>query len=201
MIITVASFKGGVGKSTSSLHLAQYLATRRGAGKVVLADGDPNHSALSWGQRSQTCKFKIVDANSDLGEPNHLVIDTPARTEPDDLMVLVDGSDLLILPTNITPFSLEATIETLGNLPKVPKDRYRVLLTMVPPRGIARENQAREALKAVGIPVFNARIQSRIVYADAELEGATVDRMRGDGAKAAWEDYKKLGQEIMKGWN
>jgi chromosome partitioning protein len=201
MIITVASFKGGVGKSTSSLHLAQYLATRRGAGAVVLADGDPNHSALSWGERSKTGKFTIVDANADLGQPNHLVIDTPARTEPDDLMLLVDGSDLLILPTNISPFSLEATIETLSNLPKIPKDRYRVLLTMVPPRGTAREAQAREALKAVDIPVFKARIQSRIVYADAELEGATVDRLRGDSAKAAWEDYKKLGQEIMKGWN
>jgi chromosome partitioning protein len=47
MIITIASFKGGVGKSTTAIHLAQYLATRLGGGKVVLADGDPNHSALS----------------------------------------------------------------------------------------------------------------------------------------------------------
>ncbi len=201
MIITIASFKGGVGKSTTAIHLAQYLGTRRGSGLVVLADGDPNHSALSWGNRSQSAQFKIVDSNDDLGEPDHLVIDTPARTEPEKLLPLIEGSDLLILPTNISPFSLEATIETLVNLPKLPRKSYRVLLTMIPSRGESREKQAREALQAVDIPVFKSRIQSRIVYADAELEGRSVDQMRGVSAKSAWDDYKKLGQEIIKEWH
>jgi chromosome partitioning protein len=200
MIITVASFKGGVGKSTTSIHLAQYLTTKRGAGSVVLADGDPNHSALSWGKRAHGCKFTVIDAEADLGEPDHIVIDTPARTEPEELLSLVEGSDLLILPTSITPFSLEATIETLANLPNLPVDRYRVLLTLVPARGQARETQAREALAAVHIPTFKTRIQSRVVFGDGELEGLTVDRIKGSAAKAAWDDYKKLGQEVMKGW-
>jgi chromosome partitioning protein len=200
MIITIASFKGGVGKSTTAIHLAQYLATRRGGGKVVLADGDPNHSALSWGRRSPTCKFTVIDADEDLGEPDHIVIDTAARTEPEDLLSLVEGSDLLILPTAITPFSLEATIETLVNLPKLPADRYRVLLTLVPARGQAREAQAREALAAVSLQTFKSRIQSRVIFADAELEGLTVDRLKGTAAKSAWSDYESLGKEVMKGW-
>ncbi|MBD1848293.1 ParA family protein [Cyanobacteria bacterium FACHB-63] len=41
MIITIASFKGGVGKTTTALHLAQYLGKHRGSSKVVLLDGDP----------------------------------------------------------------------------------------------------------------------------------------------------------------
>jgi chromosome partitioning protein len=200
MIITIASFKGGVGKSTTSIHLAQFLATRRGMGQVVLADGDPNHTSLNWSERSPDLKFQVFDSEDDLGEPNHIVIDTPARTEPEELKPLLQGSKLLIIPTMITAFSLEATITTLKGLDKPPKDRYRVLLTKVPSRSKSRESQAREALESVGIPVFKASIKDRIIYADGELAGLTVDRLKGNAAKAAWSDYEALGKEILKGW-
>ena len=41
MIITMASFKGGVGKSASAVHLAAHLAK---SAKTLLVDGDPNRS-------------------------------------------------------------------------------------------------------------------------------------------------------------
>ena len=42
MIVTVASFKGGVAKSTTAIHLAAFLNARAPA---ILVDGDPNRSA------------------------------------------------------------------------------------------------------------------------------------------------------------
>ena len=48
MLITVAGFKGGVGKTTSAVHLACYLAL---IGKTLLVDGDPNRSATGWSKR------------------------------------------------------------------------------------------------------------------------------------------------------
>ena len=42
--ITVTGFKGGVAKSTNSLHLATYFSDK---GKTVLLDGDPNRTAIS----------------------------------------------------------------------------------------------------------------------------------------------------------
>jgi chromosome partitioning protein len=201
VIITIASFKGGTGKTTTAIHLAAFLATKRGSGRVVLADGDPNRSACSWYDRSDTKpKFIVVDGEDDPGDFQHLVIDTPARTEPEDLIPLVESSDLLIIPTAITIFSLEATIATLGSLETMPPDRYRILLTMLPARGHKREQAAREALTEAGLPLFKSGIKSRTLYQDAELEAVTVSQMKGDPAAIAWADYQALGKEILKDW-
>jgi chromosome partitioning protein len=56
MIVTVASFKGGVGKTTTALHLAAYLQTKAPA---LLVDGDFNRSAFDWAGRG-SLPFKVV---------------------------------------------------------------------------------------------------------------------------------------------
>ena len=57
MIVTVASFKGGVGKTTTALHLAAYFQTKT---NTLLVDGDLNRSALEWANRGEL-PFKVVD--------------------------------------------------------------------------------------------------------------------------------------------
>jgi chromosome partitioning protein len=201
MIITIASFKGGVGKTTTALHLAQFLGKRRGSGKVVLLDGDPNRSALSWYERGQQkAVFSVMDGDKEPSAFDHLVIDTPARTDPTELLPLASASDLLIIPSEISIFSLEATIATVNILQSLSDDKYRILLTMLPTRGIKREAAAREALKEAGLMVFTAGIKDRTIYQDAALEGLPVGELRGSAAAAAWSDYQALGKEIMKDW-
>lgn len=98
MIITVASFKGGVGKTTTSFHVAAFLNEQA---KTLLVDGDPNRSVLGWATRGQL-PFKVVDERSlamYARQYDHIVIDTEARPEYEDMKALVDGCDLLILPT------------------------------------------------------------------------------------------------------
>ena len=201
MIITIASFKGGVGKTMTALHLAQYLGKRRGSGNIVLLDGDPNRSALSWYERGQQkAAFTVMDGDKSPTEFDHLIVDTPARTEPDELLPLASASDLLIIPSDISIFSLEATISTISTLQLLPNDKYRILLTMLPTRGQKRELNAREALAEADLLVFNAGIKDRVIYQDAALEGLPVGDLRGDAATAAWNDYQLLGKEIWKHW-
>lgn len=201
MIITIASFKGGVGKTTTALHLAQYLGKRWKGSKVVLLDGDPNRSALSWYERGQQrAAFAVMDGDEEPSVFEHLVVDTPARTDPTELLPLASASDLLIIPSEISIFSLEATISTVGTLQSMSDDKYRILLTMLPARGLKREVNAREALNEAGLTVFNTGIKARTIYQDSALEGLPVSDLRGDAAAAAWSDYQALGKEIWKGW-
>ncbi len=44
-IVTITGYKGGVGKSTTAVHLATFFSE---IGKTVLVDGDQNRTALAW---------------------------------------------------------------------------------------------------------------------------------------------------------
>ena len=57
MIITVASFKGGVAKTTTAVHLAAYLQR---LAPTLLLDGDPNRQALVWNTAGRM-PFKVAD--------------------------------------------------------------------------------------------------------------------------------------------
>ena len=59
--MTILSFlnqKGGVGKTTLSIHIATALAEH---GTVLLVDADPQGSALDWkAQRTEDSKFPVI---------------------------------------------------------------------------------------------------------------------------------------------
>ncbi|MBE9176496.1 ParA family protein, partial [Synechocystis salina LEGE 06155] len=48
-VIAISGYKGGCGKSMTSIHIARYLADR---GRVLLIDSDPNRSCENWFNRS-----------------------------------------------------------------------------------------------------------------------------------------------------
>jgi len=197
VILTVASFKGGVGKSTTAVHLAAYLSSKA---STVLVDGDPNHSATSWARKG-SLPFSVVDEHQAAlvaREHEHLVIDTKARPEPEDLKALALGCHLLIVPVTPDPLSLEALMLTVTALRTVGAERYRILLTIVPPRPIPEGENARRAISEAGLPIFKGEVRRLIAFQRAVLEGVTVDKVRDERASFGWNDYTGIGKEIER---
>jgi len=196
MIITVASFKGGVGKTTTAFHIAAFLNERA---KTLLVDGDPNRSVLGWAERGDL-PFKVVHERSAAQyarDYEHIVFDTEARPEYEDLKALADGCDLLILPTTPDVLSLEALMLTVQALKQVGTAKFKVLLTIVPPRPERDGQEARQALHDAGLPVFKAEIRRFAAYKKAALTGLPVYQIKAGNAKEAWDDYRNVGEEIV----
>ena len=199
MIVTIASNKGGVGKTTTAIHIAAYLQQ---LAPTLLVDNDPNRSSTGWGQRSENgLPFRVVDVNQSLKvgrEFEHVVFDTKARPDREELKTLAEGCDLLMIPTTPDAMSIEALMGTVDTLRTLGIGQFKILITIIPPYPERDGEDARAMLASNGFPLFDSGIREAKAFKQAALRGQLVNQIKGPRSAACWDDYAKVGAELMR---
>lgn len=202
MIITVTSYKGGVGKTTTAIHLATYLSA---LAPTLLIDGDGIRSATKWGQRSDGTgfPFKVVSRiqmMAHIRDFTHIVVDTEGNPSDEDFLDLATTADFMVIPAVPECTANDGLVHTIGKLRGLPgggKDRrYRVLLTMVPARPRTDGEQLRAMLIDQSIPTFAGEIPRLVAFEKASTSGVPVCAVKDRNAPRAWASYAAIGREI-----
>lgn len=197
-IISVGNMKGGVGKTTTAVHLAQQLGKK---GKTLLLDADEElQCAVYWregdydGWTFDAAPFKDADA-ARMAAYAYVVIDTKGNEQGHDLVNLARDSDLLVIPTKPDGLSATGLIRTLRPLLEAGVQNYRVLI--VANEG-GRGDELREALAEEGVPVMTTIVRKSTAVGDAAekqipLEAYTTNRY----AKLVAVDYASVTREVL----
>ena len=195
MIITFLSYKGGVSKTTTALHIAALLNEHAPA---VLIDADANRSALAWAHRG-ALPFRVADegeAARVARQFEHIIVDTAARPAGAKLKGCVDGSDKLVLVVAPDALSLDAALPAISDL-KALGAQFSILLAMVRPN-TGEGDAARVALERLGVPVLASMIRQYVAARKAALEGVLVCDVTDARAAELWADYTALCEELRQ---
>ena len=194
-VITLASRKGGAGKSTLTAHLA--AAAYASGQRCLLIDADPHGSLSLWhsmrpgGEPQVRTAARGIDgilATAMLDGYDWVFIDTP----PTMWVVVTEAiraATLVVIPARPGLFDVAAVRDTV----KTARERnkpYAVVINAAPAKRDDKESpvvtEARALLDQLGIPVWAGQITQRTGFAISLAAGSSATEM-GSETPAATE--------------
>ena len=198
-VISLTSFKGGVGKSTLAVNLAGALALNA---STLLVDEDPLQSCYQWSKQNGSLPMPVLLPDevqkSDLSASRYLLVDTEGRPKLEDLSQLIRSSTWTLIPCGTSGLEIDGTLRLIDALRNADAklEKVKVVITKAPPVGTVGQ-QARDALREAGIPVANRVVRSYVAHQRAAELGVLVKDVPDPRASQAWADVLELAMEVV----
>ena len=216
MIISFLNQKGGVGKTTLAIHVADALSRRQK--RVLLVDADPQGSALDWAAARQ-------------GEPLFPVAGLPRPSIHKELpalakgfdVVIIDGpprvydvarsaimaSDLVLVPVQPSPYDVWAAKEIIDLMGEAMVFKPDLKSAFAINRKIVNTALGRDVVDALAdypIPVLRSAICQRVALAEsaekvANFFAGAVPVVRAASMEEAVERSAAAATQIGPSWS
>ncbi len=212
MIIALFNAKGGVGKSTCSVHLSYYLSQIRNK-TTQLIDADPMRISSFWLNQLELGIpiTQLTDPNDFLeqiptlsSKTEYTIIDCPANASEMNRAIIfaLSPQDILLIPikpTSVDKVASNPTLRLISQAKLHGKDFKSLTFVSMGHRARAITTETLEYLKnkqdESGIIVLSSVLYDKASIADALDENSVIWQM--DRAKREQKEFKSWCEEVL----
>ena len=207
MIIGMVNQKGGVGKTTLSINIADCIA-RCTESRVLLIDADKQGSAIAWiNARSDKAKFTVIGLASDqihkqiddiAKDYDHVIIDAPAQLGR-FAQSIIRSSDVVIIPVKPSPADVWAADDVINLCEQahdINKNLKYFFAVNQKIQKTAIGQSIKKSLAAYSAGILDSEIMNRVVFATSFNDGQSVFDI--DASSAASKEILAMTNEILE---
>lgn len=208
-VISFVNQKGGVSKSTTSIHFTYWLLKQ--GKRILLVDADAQQSSSQWvkGIEAVDVICEVLSTPDELLEKipilaeqcDYLVVDGPASLSEATRAILF-RTDLAIIPVQPSGVDLRSSADTMRLVAQAQSVRggqpQAALFLSRAVKGTRLKEEAIALLeKNSGAVLLETTIHQKQAIADSSGQSATVWDMAGKPATDSAEEYDLLFKEIL----
>jgi chromosome partitioning protein len=201
-VVSFISRKGGTGKTTNAINLATSLA--QAGKKVMLVETDTNYTLNTlrkmevFKKKAAATSFDIVGSQDDAvadalmqlradRKLDFVIVDSAGKTTNEGIKKLCLVSDVIIVPTSLTPNDLLVTYQTITDLAPARELNPAMKILVLPNRihsgtGLHTVRDGLKNLDALVLPVIVPQKNRFVNFSTLEAE----------------KDYQPVYYEILK---
>lgn len=182
-VLTVASTKGGAGKTTMVMALAGTLSAE--GLRVAVVDADPNRAYASWSEgayegapvtvRAEADEARLAAAIDELAPAVELVLVDTAGFGNRAALLAIAAADAVLIPCTPSRADVEQAARTLQLVEGAARAVRRAIPARVVPSRLkqltAVSRHALAELDAAGLPRTQAGLGDRVAFAEMTFSG------------------------------
>lgn len=212
-VIVTASSKGGAGKSTLTLVLAQALDAM--GATVTIVDADPNRPIVRWRKGKSQSTVQVV---GDVTESNIIKVVREQSAKRQFVMVDLEGTanrlvsraitqaDLVLIPLQASALDSNEASRAVGLIQEEEEALegrvipFRIIMTRTNPQITTKiEAGIYRSLSKAGIPLMNTRLHERQAYKAIFVERLALAELGEavNGLEAARANAERLAEEVV----